>query len=195
MAKQRRISEEEQQFTAWLVDAKEHGLVDRWEEQPDTFNLLPKAEISVGAKKPKFLFHPHSYTADFCVVLTSRGQDVLADAFSPAHLTQHWKEGGVLWIDTKGSFTVQHGQEQMFQVNRKLIWHLHKIYISKVIPWISQRDRHGRTKDKPKKCLFSETYCPKSLILRKDLRLSSMGLSCQDIGQFIKSQETLWPSA
>jgi hypothetical protein len=189
--KQRRVSEEEKQFEAWLEDAMDCSLVHGYKEQPETFELVPKAEIDIGKKKPKFLFHSHTYTPDFQVDLTVLGREILQDAFPLAHLTPQWKEDGILWIDTKGSFTIQHGQDQMFQANRKLLWHYHGIFIAKVVPWISPIDRKGNQKAIVKKSLFTDTYVPESLRLTSNFKISNMGRCCQTIEQFIKSKQTL----
>jgi|GEM_PF-3452622 len=191
MAKERKVSEEEKQFEAWLEDAMEAGLVHGYKEQPETFELIPKAEIDIGRKKPKFLLHPHKYTPDFRVDLTDLGQEIFQDAFPLAHLTPQWKDEGILYVDTKGSFTVQHGQEQIFQANRKILWHYRRIWIAKVVPWVSPMDRKGRMKPKPKSCLFLDTYCPSSLRLNNNLTISSKGRCCQTIEEFIRSKQTL----
>ncbi len=191
MSKQRRISVEEQQFGYWLEDAKQHGLVDCYKEQPETFELVPKAEVDTGRKKLKFLLHPHRYTPDFKVEFTSKGMSLLEHAFSPANHTPQWNQFGILWVDTKGGFTVQHGQEQMFQANRKLLWHYRKIWIAKVVPWISPVDRKGNMKLKPKPCLFMDTFAPECLRYRINLVPSNMGRCCMTVKQFILSQQTL----
>ena len=192
MAKKRKISDEEKHFTAWLVDAKKYDLVGDWEEQPETFDLIPKAEIqTLGMKKPKFLLHPHTYTTDFRVPLTAKGQDMLRDAFAPAYLTPQWQEDGILFVDTKGGFTVQSAQIQIFQANRKLLWHFHKVWITKVVPWISPVDRQGLPKPKAKPCLFTQTYCPSSLAYNNNLTLTSKARHCRTIEHFIEDQQTL----
>jgi len=191
MAKPRRISNEEQQFGYWLEEAKANGLVAEFEEQPETWELIPRAEIDIGKKSPKFLLHAHKYTCDFRVDLTVRGKEMLRDAFPLAQLTTQWENGGTLWVDTKGSFTVQHGQSQMFAANRKMLWYMRRVWIAKVVPWISPMDRAGNMKAKPKKCLFTETFAPDCLRYRTNLVPSNIGKCCKTVEQFIKSQKTL----
>ena len=193
MSKPRRISNEEQQFAYWLEEAQEHGLVVDSQEQPETFELIPKAEIvTLEMKKPKFLFHKHSYTPDFLVMLTDLGKEILKDAFQPAWVSPDWIEHGRLYVDTKGSFTVQHGQEQMFVANRKLLWHYNKIWIAKVIPWISPMDRQGNMKAKAKRSLFTDTFAPDCLRYRSNLVPSNMGRCCKTVQQFIEDKKTLY---
>jgi hypothetical protein len=189
--KPRKVSEEERQFAAWVEDAIKADLVIECIEQPKTFEIVPKAEIDVGGKKKKFLFHPHRYTPDFYVKLSDTGINMLSDAFSPACYAPHWKHGQ-LWIDTKGTFTIQHGQSQMFAANRKLVWNQLQIYISKVIPWASQCDRQGFAKDKPKKCLFVETFCPSEYCYSRFGKPTAMSKSCKTIEEFIQTKKNLF---
>ena len=193
MSKPRRISNEEQQFGYWLEEAKEHGLVAACEEQPISFELIPKAEIlAPGMKKPKFLFHKHSYTPDFLVILTDLGKEILSDAFAPAWVSPEWREHGRLYVDTKGSFTVQHGQEQIFQANRKMLWYYRTIWIAKVVPWISPMDRAGNMKPKAKRSLFTDTFAPDCLRYRSNLVPSNMGRCCKTVQQLIEDKKTLY---
>jgi hypothetical protein len=192
MSKERKVSNEEQQFSDWLKDAVVYGLVEDFKDQPETYELVPKAQVWVSDKKCKTLLQPHRYTPDFRVKLTTLGQDILQDAFPVAHLTPEWKERGLLWVDTKGGFTVQHGQVQMFQANRKLMWYYQGIWIEKVVPWISPVDRKGRPKPKPKRCLFLDTYCPSNLRVNNSLKISNMGRLCKSVEEFIQSKMTLF---
>lgn len=192
MSKERKVSNEEQQFSEWLEDAVDYGLVEDFKDQPETFELVPKATIRISEKKSKTLLQPHRYTPDFKVTLTPLGQEILQEAFPVAHLTPQWHLHGLLWVDTKGGFTVQHGQIQMFQANRKLMWHYQGIWIAKVVPWISPVDRKGRPKPKPKRCLFLDTYCPSNLRVNNSLRISNMGLLCKSVEEFIQSKKTLF---
>jgi hypothetical protein len=65
-------SQEEIDFYWWLEEAKELGYVEKWEYQPNSFELFDKAtiiqevELKTKTKKvEKSLLQSHKYTADY----------------------------------------------------------------------------------------------------------------------------------
>ena len=174
-------STEEAKFIDWCTEAKDHGLVERWTFQPHTYELIAKQTRTVAKElktKTKYVekavLRAHSYTPDFILILTSLGRDAFAEVFSESFAT----EGGYadITIDTKGGYTVQHGQSQMFSCNRKLMLWLKGVYVEKVIP------------DE----FFLKTWCPESCRWMKGRKLptlNKLGAACRTIGEFLEATE------
>lgn len=176
-------SVEEIMFQAWLQEAEATGLVSSWEEQIP-FDLVAKASVPVLKQMKtkvkvvhRHLFHPHTYTADFRFTLTSLGTVCLQQVFELALLTEAYRKTGDVYVDTKGGFTVQHGQAQMFSANQKLMFYFHQINVVKVVPWVSKGP-----------CLFRQSWCPEQfrwMKNRKKPTLTVKGEQCASVQEFI----------
>ena len=173
----RKISNEEIQFTAWCREAKTAGLIESFACQPKTYGLIGKqtrvetVKLKTKTKeKMRHVFRDHKYTADFKICLTDKGRGVLGMLFPESLLYVDSRE---LVIDTKGGYTVQHGQSQMFSCNRKLMYLIYGIYVEKVVP-----------------CeLFKKTWCPEScrwMRGRKLPTLNKLGAACRTVGEFLE---------
>ena len=152
---------------------------------------MPKAEVILAPnrgqkQKLKFLLHPHRYTPDFLVKFSRWGLDLMIPQFPKAAATVNFCDHGYLWVDTKGGFTVQRGQDQVFQANRKLMWHKKSLWVEKIICWSSQCDRWGNPKVNPKKCLFVDTYCPREYLLSSTGKPTAMAQACITVQEFIE---------
>jgi len=180
----RQISQEEIMVEAWLKDAVRVGLCHSYECQPRAFELITKkkvkATVQLKTKKKvveKHMCHAHTYTADFYAVLTAKGQEMLRDAFPRASLIPDWG-AGILFIDAKGTYTIQHSQVQMFSCNQKLVFDLFGTWVEKVVPW--------NTKGK---CLFKSTWCPEEYRWKKNRKVPTLtvkGEACGTVEAFMK---------
>ena len=180
---QRTISQEEIMVEGWLKEAVEAGLVIAYACQPKSFELIAKKTVNVTVQMKtktkvvaKHMCNAHTYTADFYAVLSNKGREMLCDAFPRASLIPNWGVG-ILYIDAKGTHTIQHGQVQMFSCNQKLVFDLFGTWVEKVVPW--------NTKGK---CLFKSTWCPESYRWkngRKVPTLTTKGEACRTVQEFI----------
>ncbi len=73
-------SDEEWRMILWLHEATDHGMVVRWEYEPESFVLFPKgtykAEKKLKTKTKvinRFLHHPATYTPDFVIEFSTSG--------------------------------------------------------------------------------------------------------------------------
>ena len=176
-ARKRKVSQEEQQFTAWLDEAMAHGLVDHWSEQP-YFELINGMKCG-----GKFVHRPHNYTADFVAQLTDEGERVLRGVFQKTAVVGF--PNGRLYVDTKGGF-MNRGAGQEFSINQKLVYERHGVWVSKVVPFHKVR---GIPKG-----LFVDTWCPdvcawNKASKHKDEALSVKGGACQTVEYFLAGHE------
>ena len=184
----RKASDEELQFMSWAAEARKAGLISSWEYQGRTFDLLPSRSVTVTRQLKtktktvsRTLYREHTYTPDFRIDLTPAGRRAFADVFGYAQLTGHFQETGRLYIDTKGSFTVQTAQTRLFSLNRKLMYHFHGLWVEKVNPWAGGK--------KFADCLFAKTWCPESerwMKNRKTPTLTVKGARCRTLAQFLE---------
>lgn len=163
-------SQEEYHFYHWLMEAEKKELVSDILYQPYKLELSPR--FSVEYKKQlktktkicdKFLFHPHSYTPDFC--------------FNPFYgwLDQYFINTAYLgkitvWVDVKGTFN-RFGDSKQFSINQKWVYDKYEIYIEKIVP----------------EKLFKETWVPEIARLSpKRKQPVKKYIGCKTIDEFIK---------
>lgn len=170
-------SSEEQQFAQWLDAAKMHKLVDSWEYEPESFELIPaKSFIEQVSTKTKTksversLHAAASYTPDFKIILSDVGIGVFEGIFKKALSTA--KDPHVLWTDVKGGFS-RTDDGRHFSLLQKLFFHVHGIYVEKVIP----------------KKLFQKTFAPELvrwMKSRKTPTMTKIGTLTKTIEQFLE---------
>jgi len=180
MSKPRKTSHEEQQFEAWCEEAVAAGLLSAYEHPPATWELLPAQSVPVTVQLKtkcktvwRHLCREHKYTPDFRLQLTLAGVQALHDALGKVVLTDHYKDTRTVYVDTKGAFTVQRGQDQMFQCNRKMVYAQHGIWVRKVVP----RD------------WFCATWCPEAyrwMKSRKVPTLTKAGEKAGTVDEFMR---------
>jgi hypothetical protein len=136
-------SNEEWYAFAFVCELHRLGLIKDFIYQPESFPLTPRMDYtpaSLGGKpkKPKFLFRPHVYTADFMFTAYldggllgyfERGFKILADSVRTDPDTG--RPVADVWIDVKGTW--MHGAES-FSINQKMVFDKHGVYINKTVP-------------------------------------------------------------
>ena len=188
---ERKESDEERMFEQWCKEAIEHGLLQHFAKQPKSFELTP-AQFTYIQKQLKTkvteikrsVCRAHIYTADFCLMLTPKGREMLKGVFQNTHLLGFPDD--LLWIDTKGSF-MSRGAGQEFAINQKLVYEKYGIWVSKVVPFISQYNK--KREHKPRKCLFVQTWCPEPYRWMRNRRTPTMtvkGEQCGTIEAFLR---------
>lgn len=180
------MSREEEVFAFWCMEAIEAGLVDTAVYQPVTWELVPavslKQETQLKTKTTevdRHLFRSATYTPDFKVRLTQKGVNLLVTAIDPLQLTDEFQETREMYVDTKGSFTVQHAQKQVFELSRKMVYNLYGIWVLKVIPWAAKSQ-----------CFFKLTWCPEACRWKKNRKtpeMTTMGAFCKTVGEFLET--------
>lgn len=127
-------SDEELWIYHWLKEAEKYRLIKDIVYQPMSFELAPRASVMVSKRLKtktkdvdKFLFHPHSYTADFAFSFVS---DAVEYAFKHNNIGQFSRD---IIIDVKGSFN-KFGDQKQFAINQKWVWQKFGIYVEKIVP-------------------------------------------------------------
>ena len=137
-------SQEEWCMFNWVKEMKEHGLLIDYVYQPPAYELSPKYEYvplwskttkKPKAPQPKFLMHPHVYTADFQLKFDANNvklMEYLSQSFKIR--VNDVKDGIVtLVIDVKGTFMSNDGGRS-FSINQKMMMMVHDVYVNKVVP-------------------------------------------------------------
>lgn len=177
------VSKEEYMFAEWLREAQEAGLVESWEEQPVTWELIPKQTLQMKKKLKtktktvdRHLCQAHTYTPDFLIHMTKKGEKALDDVFKLSLYTKDYKKNRRVYVDTKGGYTIQNSQVQIFSANRKLVHYFYNIWVCKIVPWYTG------------KCLFKQTWCPEKFRYKNNVStptLTKKGEICGTIDQFL----------
>jgi len=183
MSPARKESKEEQQFEAWCIEAQEHGLVELYKCQPRTFGLIEAKTVKVlkqlktkSRLVDRHICRAHTYTPDFEIQLSEKGMELLASILEPSTLVKDYCLYQRIYIDTKGSFTIQHGQSQMFSCNRKLMYERHSIWVAKVVP----------------AKFFMKTWCPERYRWKQNRKVptpTKMGGMCRTAEEFIYAEK------
>jgi len=176
-------SKEEEMFNAWLnelatVLPSEHV---RWAYETYTFQLLdPCTYQEVVKLKTKtkvverHLYQGTEYTPDFCVTCHgSRGMAVLQKLF-PKACVQMRGNYHRAYFDVKGTFNPHQKDPRYFSLIQKLTYHVHGIWVEKVIP------QH----------LFKKSFCPEEYRWMKNRNkptLTKLGKECKTAKEFIDS--------
>jgi hypothetical protein len=165
-------SDEEKYFNEWLLDAKKAGLVRDFMYQPKPFVLskdvkLVKRIKKTGKAETKHLLFGHNYQADYIIHWEQKALDIgLVYGYNVDPLNegliaaQFFNNAYRSIVDVKGGY-LQNFNDQRFALNQKWVYKAYGIYVVKIIPFNSK---------KPSKCLFSDTWTPKSYLLRKKQR-------------------------
>lgn len=154
---------EELFFSYYLDELKENGLIERYEYEPETFELSPEVTFNyvkttqLKAKvktenKTKALLHKHNYTPDFKIIPTSWGymSNIFEDSLQefPIFVTSKVKDKYYSYIDIKGQHAGKLSTAVTFPLNQKWMYDKHSIYVQKIKPFD----------------LFKETFMPKLVI-------------------------------
>jgi hypothetical protein len=195
-------SKEEEAFAEWCIEAGKYGLIEGWQYEPEPYILTPRQTVNVRKRlKTKFktversVFKKHRYMPDYKIVLSELGLVAFKDVFAKTYLagarSELFSSFKTAVIDTKGGF-MNRGAGQEFSINQKLMYHFYGIIVEKVNPWRSQRDRKGLPKKtnpdgslKIARCFFMDTFCPRSLRVLQNGKVSAMGLDCPTVEEFI----------
>lgn len=142
LLQQKYDSNEEYEFHAWCNDALKLGLLSTVLYHPHPFVLSTKVEIDKEVKlktKTKvvkaFLMHPHEYTPDFMLEITTAGERFLYDRrlTSRGCLSNYPGPSLRMYVDVKGGFSLYH-DDKPFSINQKWVYAEHQVYMHKVVP-------------------------------------------------------------
>lgn len=160
---------EELFFSYYLDELKEKGFIERYEYEPETFELSPEVtfnyvkttQLKTKVKtenKTKALLHKHSYTPDFKIIPSNAGFecrmfDYLLDSFPIFICSENAKNGMFdiafpCYIDIKGAFGGKLSTSITFPLNQKWMYQKYDIYVQKIKPFD----------------LFKQTFMPKLVI-------------------------------
>lgn len=167
-------SDEERNFAAWLDEAFDAGLIEHWEYEPRSYELVPRQTVkSKNGKKDVFLFQPSRYTPDFHVVLTAAGKWAFRDLFRKTlHVNVH-----SLWLDVKGSYDPYRKDDRFISLIRKIMYQQYKVYITKVI--VDKAFFMGTWAPEPAR------YCDKKKDKDGNPALNTLGKQAPVISQFM----------
>ena len=153
-------SEEEKIFYQWLLELYNKQIVKRIEPDRISFSIFDKVEYDSFKKSgkkyvsvKKALIQEKIYTPDFIFELdnnyaTQLGLERKEKPLLPLIISSD----GMCYVDVKGAFTRNLTSSITFPDRQAMMYSKHSIYINKVIPYSK------------KKCLFKETFYPKSFI-------------------------------
>lgn len=173
-------SNEEWAIVLWLREAVRHYLVDAWEYEPETFELIPAKIYNalVGTYKsgePKYkdksLHQSLTYTPDFRIEFTELGLDMMRTYFEKSLF------GGIVYIDVKGVMDPYHDAKQ-FSVVQKVMFDKTGIWVQKVIPYAKVKGKAVG--------LFAKTFAPHELRHKQNGELNECSKHCKSIEEFLK---------
>ena len=157
-------SQEEKFFYDWLLELQEIGLIHTINYNPPSYSLCTevviKTEINTlvrGVVKPKQIsrkiIKSKSYTPDF-IILFKEGVcfESILDCQDKPLIDLVISLDGFCYVDVKGAFTRNLTSSITFPDRQAMMYFNHSIYVNKVIPYSK------------KKCLFKDTFYPKSFI-------------------------------
>ena len=128
-------SKEEVEFHLFLKDCELYGLVKGVSYQPETFELIPPHKVLVTKQlktKKKLVersvFLAHKYTPDWQFSVTGKFREL-----PHGLLVNEVKRPGTILVDVKGNHNL-HGGDRVFPIHQKMMWHLKKLYVNKLIP-------------------------------------------------------------
>lgn len=140
-------SQEEWCFFHWVKEMKDRGLLLEYVYQPRSWVLSDKVEyvpyLPVGPKKrpkkPRFLFHPHVYTADFQLRFDATNIPLMEYLSQTFKVREQDVEDGVLTlvVDVKGTF--MSNDARSFPMNQKWMQLVHGICVQKFVPKVDFR--------------------------------------------------------
>lgn len=149
-------SKEELYFSWYLQQLIENGYVLEFCYEPRTF-LLVDPIYKKGKKSPVQAHPGTNYTPDFLIRWTQKAIGIfIALELGKPDLSGEYPfvcKDLESWIDVKGIFKGAHNvSAATFPVKRNLMYHVHEIYVQKIIPVNITKKKHGG--------LFPETFTP-----------------------------------
>lgn len=155
---------EELYFSYYLDELKEQGLIESYEYEPEsfllsdeiTFNYTKTTVLKTKTKvenKTKALLHKHSYTPDFVIKPSSKGNGINIFGWNLEEFPLFITSGKVgeyarSYIDVKGAFSKNLSTSVTFPLNQKWMYQKYGIYVQKIKPFD----------------LFKQTFMPKLVI-------------------------------
>jgi hypothetical protein len=179
-------SKDEYQFSLWLDEALEKGLIFSWkkcEKGDDTIEIIPKKIYQKRkVKKTKviwkdaFLLHPLRYTPDFVVRFTNKE---LLKLFPHSEVMSHNYYEAV--IDIKSSVGNKYGNNQSattFPIIQKVLYHLKGLFVHNIV------------------CnkLFRKSWCPEEIYWMKNRKKptkTKIGKKSMLIDEYMKNNNIL----
>ena len=129
-------STDEEMFWDWCVEAKELGIINSFEYEPETIEIIPKAtakrvkQLKTKSKPiDKFLLHSLDYTPDF-YIRSKFNLERLGLIYDSIDTNLEHKYFYV--IDVKGSFT-KFNDGVKFSVIQKALYYIKQIFVNKLI--------------------------------------------------------------
>lgn len=129
-------SQEEIDFQNWIEEALQAGYLSNVIYHPEPYLITPKqtfVEKKVLKTKIKIvertLLQPHKYQPDFIIVVTNK----FLETFPNNGLLPIKTDPNAFVIDVKGTFN-QNDALRRFGIDQKLVYHLHGIFVNKVVP-------------------------------------------------------------
>ena len=141
-------SQEEIDFQNWIEEALQAGYLSNVAYHPVPFLITPKQTFTEEKQlktKTKIvertLLQPHTYQPDFIIDVTQKFLQAFPNhGLKQKALTYVTAEKQVInitnlsyFIDVKGTFN-QNDALRRFSIDQKLVYHLHGIFVNKVIP-------------------------------------------------------------
>lgn len=177
-------SKNEQMFWWWLEEAEDAGLIHigmRCEKGVDTLMVIPpktktyEVQLKTKVKQVrKSLLRKLSYTPDF-EFMVDKGGLIDREIFKEGKFTGKYVS---VMVDVKSSIGNNYGNNQTavtFPIIQKVLYHLHGIYIHKVIV----------------EKLFKKTWCPAKaywMKARKKPTKTKLGKQCKLIDEYLKEK-------
>jgi hypothetical protein len=152
-------SEEEGHFAEWLDEGVAHGLFITWRYECESYELIARQDDDHG----KMVYRPLSYTPDYEVVLTSKGE--LAFPEWGKHAVVH-----TVILDVKGGYDPWRKDDRHLTAMRKLMYKVYGIFVHKVTI---------------EKNFWKETWLPDSMALSpKQKKPTSISKVCVTVDKF-----------
>lgn len=160
-------SNEEKYFFWYLEELLKNGYVESYEFQPDPAEIIPKKTYQVikhlktkDKIVEKTIFQSLDYQPDYILQWSSKGEGIFfttkdgEDPFAFPFYVAKDKMRSI--IDVKGTFN-QNNMHRIFSIQQRMIYHLHGIYVQKIItaPSVSKIG-----KLKPQNALFNISFLP-----------------------------------
>lgn len=152
-------SPDELEFYHWLVEARDHGVIDRFNTDPETYLLTPDVRIEcVKYLKTKTthvirqILKPHYYTPDFEFWVT----DPRVPYFLGMYSSTTASDTARYIVDVKNRAYSIYNNHREFSINQKLMFQTHGLYVPAVDPrklfkrtFVPEEIRHSKnTKQK-----------------------------------------------
>lgn len=182
-------SEDEYYFECLLSELRELGLVDNWKYQPKPFTLSEnvkgiKKKVKSFKTKPDeivdteyIIFQDKIYTADYFIVFTPKGKDVLYSDVKNAFCNTPFKankkgDSYFCVIDIKGGF-VQHNMDRELSLIQKWVYQRTGIYVQ-MIQCFGKRNAKKQYVGN----FFDTVYTPNNYLVRPGVRGGLLKVKC-----------------